>query len=52
MPCRKQDMVIFMKSVVIGGLAALVIAIAAGAVMNSMNPTTGEKYSTSSTRLN
>ena len=44
-------MVIFMKSVFIGGLAALLIAIATGAVMNSMNPTAGEKYSTSNARL-
>lgn len=40
-----------MKSVFIGGLAALLIAIATGAVMNSMNPTAGEKYSTSNARL-
>jgi len=45
-------MVISMKSVLIGGLAAIVIAIAAGAVLNNMNPTTGEKYSTSNARLN
>jgi len=45
-------MVIPMKSVLIGGLAAIVIAIAAGAVLNNMNPTAGEKYSTSNTRLN
>lgn len=50
--CRKQEMVSFMKSVLIGGIAAIVIAIAAGAVLNSMNPTAGQKYSTSSTRLN
>ncbi|MEQ8318641.1 MAG: hypothetical protein RH946_00140 [Rhodospirillales bacterium] len=41
-----------MKSVLIGGLAALVIAIAAGAVLNNLNPTSGEEFSSSSTRLN
>jgi len=40
-----------MKSVLIGGLAAIVIAIAAGAVLNNLNPTASEKYSTSNTRL-
>ncbi|MEX0694183.1 MAG: hypothetical protein WD075_07065 [Rhodospirillales bacterium] len=40
-----------MKSVLIGGLAALVISIAAGAVLNSINPTAGQKFSTSNTRL-
>ena len=41
-----------MKSVIIGSIAAIVIAVAAGAVLNSINQTAGEKYSTSSTRLN
>ena len=45
-------MVILMKSVVIGSLAALIIAIAAGAVLNNMNPSAGQKYSTENTRLN
>jgi hypothetical protein len=45
-------MVILMKSVLIGGLAALVIAIAAGAVLNNMNPTTGQKSASESVRLN
>ena len=44
-------MVIFMKSVLIGGLAAIVIAIAAGAALNNMNPTAGEKFSTSNARV-
>lgn len=41
-----------MKSVLIGGLAALVIAIAAGAVLNSINPTAKETFSTDSVRVN
>ncbi len=41
-----------MKSVIIGSIAAIAIAVAAGAVLNSMNPTAGQKYSTSNTRLN
>ncbi|WNJ99155.1 hypothetical protein L2D14_14940 [Thalassospiraceae bacterium LMO-JJ14] len=41
-----------MKSVLIGSIAALVIAIAAGAVLNNMNPTSGQAFSTSNTRLN
>lgn len=40
-----------MKSVLIGGLAALVIAIAAGAVLNSMNPTSGHTYSSENARI-
>jgi hypothetical protein len=45
-------MVINMKSVLIGGLAALVIAIAAGAVMNSVNPSSSNTYSTPNVRVN
>lgn len=41
-----------MKSVLIGGLAAIVIAIAAGAVLNSINPSSGQTYSSDSTRIN
>ncbi|MDA0998805.1 MAG: hypothetical protein O2944_11435 [Proteobacteria bacterium] len=39
-----------MKSVVIGGIAAIVIAIVAGAVLGSMNQSSGAAYSSSSTR--
>jgi len=49
--CHEQDMVILMKSVFIGGLAALVIAIAAGAVLNNVNMTSSQTYSSSSVRL-
>lgn len=41
-----------MKSVLIGGIAALVIAIAAGAVLNSMNPSAGQAFSTENARIN
>ena len=41
-----------MKSVLIGGIAALVIAIAAGTVLNSMNPTAEQTFSTDSVRVN
>ncbi len=41
-----------MKSVVIGGIAALIISVAAGAVMNTLNPTAADKFSTSNARLN
>ena len=44
-------MVVFMKSVLIGGIAAVVIAIAAGAVLTNLNPSAGEKYSTSNARI-
>lgn len=40
-----------MKSVLIGGIAAIVIAIAAGAVLYSVNPTSGHKYSTENARI-
>jgi len=39
-----------MKSVVIGGIAALIISVAAGAVMNTLNPTSADKFSTSNVR--
>lgn len=41
-----------MKSIMIGGLAALVIAIAAGAVMQSMNPSAEQTFSTPNVRIN
>ena len=44
-------MVIHMKSVLIGGIAALVIAIAAGAVMNSVNPSSSNTFATSNARV-
>jgi len=40
-----------MKSFWIGSFAAIVIAIVAGAILSSTDMTTGQKYSTSSTRL-
>lgn len=45
-------MVILMKSVLIGGLAALAISIAAGAVLSNLNPSAGQAYSTSNVRIN
>ena len=41
-----------MKSVVIGSIAAIIIAVAAGAVLNSMNPSAGQEFSTTNVRLN
>jgi len=49
--CWHREMVFHMKSVVIGGLAALLISIAAGAVLNSMNPTAADKFSTPNARV-
>jgi len=40
-----------MKSFLIGSVAAVLIAIVAGAVLTGSETTTGEKFSTSSTRL-
>ncbi len=40
-----------MKSVLIGGIAAIVLAIVAGAVTSSLDMSAGAKFSTSSTRL-
>lgn len=40
-----------MKSFWIGTIAAIVIAVAAGAILESSNMSSGQKYSTSSTRL-
>ena len=39
------------KSVWMGTIAAVVIAIVAGVVMNEMNTPSAQKFSTSSTRL-
>lgn len=41
-----------MKSVLVGGIAAIVIAIAAGAVLNSVDETVGQEFSTENVRLN
>jgi hypothetical protein len=43
---------IVMKSVIIGSIAAIFIAVAAGAVLNSINPSAGQAFSTDSVRLN
>ncbi len=40
-----------MKSVMIGSIAAIVIAVAAGAVLNSMDQTAAQKYSTENVRV-
>jgi len=40
-----------MKSVLIGSLAAVVIAIAAGAVLNTINPSVAQKFSTDNVRI-
>ncbi len=40
-----------MKSFWIGSIAAIVIAFVAGAVLSGSDMTTGQKFSTSSTRL-
>jgi len=40
-----------MKSVLIGAIAAVVVAIAAGAVLSNLNPSSAQEYSTSSVRL-
>ena len=40
-----------MKSVMIGSIAAIVIAVAAGAVLNSMDKTAAQKYSTENVRV-
>ncbi len=40
-----------MKSFWIGSIAAVIIAIVAGAVLTGSETTTGQKFSTSSTRL-
>ncbi len=40
-----------MKSFWIGSIAAVLIAIVAGAVLNTVETTSAEKFSTSSTRL-
>ncbi len=39
------------KSFWIGTIAAVAIAIAAGIVLNELNPTSGQAFSTSNTRL-
>jgi hypothetical protein len=39
------------KSFWMGSIAAVVIALVAGMIMDKANMSTGEKYSTSSTRL-
>tara|TARA_R110000787_G_scaffold63679_3_gene143411 strand:+ start:156820 stop:156945 length:126 start_codon:yes stop_codon:yes gene_type:complete len=41
-----------MKSVIIGSIAAIFIAVAAGAVLTNINLTAGEKFSTGNARLN
>lgn len=40
-----------MKSVLIGSLAAVVIAIAAGAILNNINPSAAQKFSTDNVRV-
>lgn len=40
-----------MRSVVLGTLAAIIISVGVGLVMTSMNPTSGETYSTSGARI-
>lgn len=40
-----------MKSVLIGSLAAVVIAVAAGAILNSINASSAQKYSTDNVRV-
>jgi hypothetical protein len=40
-----------MKSVLIGSIAAVVIAIAAGAILDSINPSAAQKYSTDNVRI-
>jgi hypothetical protein len=39
------------KSFWLGTIAAVIIAVVAGMIMNSTNPSAGQKFSTSSTRL-
>lgn len=39
------------KSFWLGTIAAVLIAVVAGMIMNATNPTAGQKFSTSSTRL-
>jgi len=40
-----------MKSFWIGSIAAIIIAVVAGAVLTGVETSSGEKFSTSSTRL-
>lgn len=40
-----------MKSVLIGSLAAVVIAIAAGAILENINKSAAQKYSTDNVRV-
>jgi len=40
-----------MKSFWIGSIAAIIVAVVAGAVLTGVEKTSGEKFSTSSTRL-
>lgn len=40
-----------MKSVMIGSIAAIVIAVAAGAVLNSIDQSSAQKYSTENVRV-
>ena len=40
-----------MKSVMIGSLAAIVIGIAAGAILNTMNQDAGQAFSTENARV-
>lgn len=48
--CPKEGYKI-MKSVLIGSLAAVVIAIAAGAILNNINPSAAQKFSTDNVRV-
>lgn len=48
----RLDRVIFMKSVVIGGIAAILIAIAAGAVLNGQDSSSAAHFSTENARVN
>ncbi len=41
-----------MKSVMVGTLAAIAIAVVAGAVLNSIDQTSAQKYSTDNVRVN